>query len=396
MIESTKAASRWTTRIVPLFLAAAVGYATYVVVARVCVQYLLGPLNQHGAAVAILVLYFFFFLLMVSCYARTLYNANANPGAAPLGPRALERLNATRGGKRMTQTYGANDPNSPGLEAFYSRDVFVCETDGRPKWCSECCNWKQDRVHHSREVGRCIHRMDHYCPWAGGMIALNSFKFFVQFVSYTAMYCAVVLGSSAYVLKRQVEHSASPDPYLIAILAISGFFGVFSFMMALMSARYIFMNVTNVDILTYRQKVYTLAVRVPRGTRGSEKFAVIQYPLSGPPTSERKSGVNSPAEDSSATSRDDLATRTFAILSTYPGENPWDLGYWRNFKMVMGTNPVDWLLPIRHSPCTNHESSESLYPMDAFLDRLRSRFGLATGHPSDESTVVEMRAVRGE
>ena len=35
-VASTRAASRWSTRIIPLFLGASVGYATYVVVALVC------------------------------------------------------------------------------------------------------------------------------------------------------------------------------------------------------------------------------------------------------------------------------------------------------------------------------------------------------------------------
>lgn len=34
--ESVRAASRWTTRVIPLVLAASVGYATYVTVARIC------------------------------------------------------------------------------------------------------------------------------------------------------------------------------------------------------------------------------------------------------------------------------------------------------------------------------------------------------------------------
>ncbi|KAI0458451.1 DHHC palmitoyltransferase-domain-containing protein [Xylaria acuta] len=416
-IESTKAATRWTTRIVPVVLAAAVAYATYVVVARVCVKHLLGSLNENGAAVAILVLYFFFFLLMVITYARTLYNANFNPGVVPLGPRAVERQKA-KGGKRMMQSYGAddlegrayeagpdNDPDSPGLECFYSRDAFVCEPDGHPKWCSECCNWKQDRVHHSREIGRCVHRMDHYCPWAGGMIAENSFKFFVQFTTYTALFCAVVLGASAYVLHRQVQHGAPPDPYLIAVIAIAAFFGLFAFLMTVTSARYISLNMTNVDILAFHQKIHWLAVRVPRGTR-SDRFGVIVYPLTRPETSsgDRKRGVNGlglkdpPAGDQAgdlpATSRDDLATRTFAILETTPGENPWDLGPRRNWQSVMGTNLLDWLLPIRHSPCATHENGESLYPMDRILDQLRDRYGLPAGPPSDESTVMEMRGLR--
>jgi hypothetical protein len=47
----------------------------------------------------------------------------------------------------------------------------VCETDGRPRWCSTCCNWKLDRAHHCSELQRCVRKMDHYCPWVGGIVA---------------------------------------------------------------------------------------------------------------------------------------------------------------------------------------------------------------------------------
>ena len=57
------------------------------------------------------------------------------------------------------------DNETPGLEAFYTKDVFVCEDDGRPIWCSKCLNWKPDRTHHCREVDRCVRKMDHFCPW---------------------------------------------------------------------------------------------------------------------------------------------------------------------------------------------------------------------------------------
>ncbi len=56
------------------------------------------------------------------------------------------------------------DP-APDLRDFYTRDVFTCEGDGRPIWCSTCLNWKPDRTHHCREAGRCVKKMDHFCPW---------------------------------------------------------------------------------------------------------------------------------------------------------------------------------------------------------------------------------------
>ena len=55
--------------------------------------------------------------------------------------------------------------SSSNLHEMYIKDVFSCEGDGRPIWCSTCLNFKPDRAHHCREVGRCVRKMDHFCPW---------------------------------------------------------------------------------------------------------------------------------------------------------------------------------------------------------------------------------------
>lgn len=53
----------------------------------------------------------------------------------------------------------------PGLEEFYSRDVFQCDPRGLPIWCGHCNAWKPDRAHHCSDIGRCVRNMDHFCPW---------------------------------------------------------------------------------------------------------------------------------------------------------------------------------------------------------------------------------------
>ena len=188
------------------------------------------------------------------------------------------------------------------------------------------------------------------------------------------------------------------DARLIAGIAIAAFFGLFAFMMTATSMRYVLLNMTNVDMLGSRSKVYQLAVRVPRGTRSTDNFATVTYPLP-----KLELGINGEANKRSVPStgegqagrpsrevRDGLANRTFAILRTEPGENPWHLGYLRNWKEVMGTTIIDWILPIRKSPCTNHESHESLYPMGRVLSDIRARHGLGLG-AMDESHGLEMR-----
>ena len=117
------------------------------------------------------------------------------------------------------------------LESFYTQDVFVCQQDGRPLWCSTCDQYKTDRAHHCRELGRCVRKMDHFCPWyvleilsqiaeylltsnrVGGVVSETSFKFFIQFVVYTCIYCTFALIVSAYFtaeIRRNVSLTATP------------------------------------------------------------------------------------------------------------------------------------------------------------------------------------------
>jgi palmitoyltransferase len=162
--------------------------------------------------------------------------------------------------------------------------------------------------------------------------------------------------------------------------------------MTLTSARYILINLTTVDYLKSKNVVYQLAVRVPRGTPATQNYNVITYPLPRSTPASDISGQTVTTESSSP--RDELATRTFAIVKTEKGENPWDLGYYRNWTSVMGHNPVDWLLPFNESPCARYESNESFYELGPLYPQLRARFGLPEMSSSGELETAEMREMQ--
>ncbi|TPX14932.1 uncharacterized protein E0L32_005041 [Thyridium curvatum] len=447
---STRAVTRWTTRIIPLVLAGCVGYATWVTIVRICVDYLLRTKDQTGLAIAILVLYCVFFTLMVVTYLRTLIIINTNPGLVPLGhtvPHDTEQYRMSlRGGdgkdsrrrhrrrrsrreaddlesQPYTQAAGIEpdlNPDSPGLEQFYSKDVFVCATDGRPVWCSSCRNWKPDRSHHSSEMERCVRKMDHYCPWVGGIVS------------------ETFLAISAYTLSDQITNY-SVDGTVIGVLALSAFFGLFVATMTLTSFRFIFMNLTNVDVLSYKSKVYQLAVRIPRGSPATSRYPVITYPLPQPPPPPMSSGPNgslppqqqqlnghingngngngyaepwpgpqyqtyqgsapppngqhASSRDEPVSSRDLRAQRTFAIVRTERGENPWDRGYYGNWKSVMGGDVLDWLLPFRPSPCVREEDNRSFYRLGPVYREICRRYDLPPLPREESDGGVEMREV---
>ncbi|KAJ4312137.1 Palmitoyltransferase pfa5 [Fusarium piperis] len=400
---SNRAETRWTVRLVPFFCAAAIGYATYLTVAHLCVNYLLREKKKTATAVVLLVLYFVFFFLTIATYLRTFLTIQFKTGIVPLTPEreALDQQRQQikkRGGDLEALPWVPPDrnPDSPGLETFYSKDVFVCESDGRPRWCSECRNWKPDRAHHSSDLDRCVRKMDHLCPWVGGVVGENSFNFFVQFTLYCAAFCAVCLAASGYSLHLKMQDGESLDARIVVGIALAGLFCLFTSAMTMTSARFVLTNITNIDLFKKNQ-VFRLAVRVPQATRPTDGFQTIVYPLSSVPPSPyviERGQLNSVNRSRTATpeprmsARDQQARRTFAILMTEPGENPWDLGYWGNFKSVMGNSIFEWLLPIRHSPCCNHDSMVSDYEYGPLVEVLKRRYGITDDEPAKEG--IEM------
>lgn len=129
------------------------------------------------------------------CYLRVLHEIILNPGFVPLGPQWSEKQtksdkNARKGRRSRSgktdnisgEKAGDFPPAEPGisggndlesglsaeeasLESFYTKNFFVCQQDGMPIWCSTCLQFKPDRARHCREVGRCVRKMDHFCPW---------------------------------------------------------------------------------------------------------------------------------------------------------------------------------------------------------------------------------------
>lgn len=172
------------------------------------VDYLINPYPRYarsprvGTGAAILVVFYVLLFPMVMTYLRLLYNVVWSPGYLPRGtPRIEEQQDSNRTSsdrhrrKHRRRKSSRSRPrtaekadraevdvdvergleyvaggkayplNTTGLESFYTKDVFVCQLDGRPSYCSTCCQFKTDRAHHCREVNRCVRKMDHFCPW---------------------------------------------------------------------------------------------------------------------------------------------------------------------------------------------------------------------------------------
>jgi palmitoyltransferase len=151
----------------------------------------------------LIALYYIFLFPVLACYLRLIQIIIVEPGYVSRGRgwdnqrrKALEkdphrrkhrrtsRASASQGNGESppwpgttaasgSQTRGSQHDGSEreehkaevGLEDWWSKEVFVCQYDGFPAWCSTCLNFKPDRTHHCREIQRCVRKMDHFCPW---------------------------------------------------------------------------------------------------------------------------------------------------------------------------------------------------------------------------------------
>lgn len=433
-----KAVNIWTARVIPVILLGIIGYASWAITEILGIHYLIHPpkdtdlLPRVSSAILILVIYYLLLLPVLACYARLLITIIINPGFVPYGPlwyaanntrshshstrsksRGYRRGNATQREKPTqedisdsstlpeadiesgsTRTLALDVWQKDGIE-FWQRDVFVCNYDGRPAWCNVCMNFKPDRAHHCSEVNRCVKKMDHFCPWVGGIVSETSLKFFIQFVGYTTLFTLHALVSMAVFLAEERRKTSTVDVHKVLTVALAGLFLLFSFGMTLSTLQMTMINVSTVENLSRKTKVWYLAVHIPRpdvGRRISEnpKFLTITYPR--PPEEQQilqQHGGYTPPNTTQQTLTSlqiplpplrtpshYIEPRTFAILSTRQGENPFDLGPFENIQQVMGYTLLDWLLPIRSSPCANHTSSVSAFKMNDIVERLQEEVGL--------------------
>lgn len=263
--------------------------------------------------------------------------------------------------------------------------------------------------------------MDHFCPWIGGVVGERALKFFIQFLFYSAIltcYLTAVFGYFVAQYKRNVH-------WFVA-LGMAGFFLLFTLGMVLNSLHFVFRNITTIESVSRRMY---LAVVLPPELH-SEPAVLPQTKLSAgsdedserPQTSDlddpshanyfsRQGHIPNRTIPSSALSppkskiwkntityplhlpvdRPPIPApepRKFAVLHTPPGMNPWDLGSaYRNFTAVFGTALHDWLLPIKFSPCCDHSSDISEFPLGPEFELLLEDAGLT--QVMDETTTKD-------
>lgn len=150
----------------------------------------------------------------------------------------------------------------------------------------------------------------------------------------------------------------------VITLALGALFGLFTGGMTLSSAQFIFLNITTIENLTRHTKVWQFAVHIarPRDLSSNPPFNTVTFSV----------------PDGTQNSNPEFRSKTYGILHSKRGENPYDLGYYGNWKSVMGNEWWEWLLPITYSPCAQDRGADGLFEMGGVTHRMRATAGLAT------------------
>ncbi|KAF1960907.1 zf-DHHC-domain-containing protein [Byssothecium circinans] len=335
--------------LMPILEIGAMGFSTYVFVYSLSIQYLLSPSptfqelgisRQRSAAIALITIYFLLLMCVILSWMRLLQVIWINPGILPRGDPSIEKQSTS---SRYFDKYSA----------------YVSDYEGRPQWCDKCHNYKPDRAHHCRELNRCVRRMDHYCPWAGGIISETSHKFFIQLIFYGMLWTIFVLVPTAYFLAERLRLVGDKPPTWIALVALSAIFVVFTGTMFFMSTWNASINYSTVETVQ-RGGVHNIAMLVTRGHAPERRSSRI---------SRRREGEGEGPNVLREVTRDG---REYVVFQTQPFDHPWDLGNKENMRSIMGENVLQWFIPLKMSPCTRHDDPRGEFPWStAILDMAR-------------------------
>jgi palmitoyltransferase len=168
-----------TAVIMPLLEFGAIGYVTWVLCYLICVQYLIDPSDElrftlgiqprRSTGIALIVIYAILLLMLLVPWMRLLQVIWTKPDILRPAEPTKEK----------------KDADSGAIEQY---DAYICDYEGVPLFCEKCRIFKPDRTHHCKELGRCVRKMDHFCPWAGGIVAETTHKYFMQFVFFGALF----------------------------------------------------------------------------------------------------------------------------------------------------------------------------------------------------------------
>jgi hypothetical protein len=170
------------------------------------------------------------------------------------------------------------------------------------------------RTSHCQETGRCVSKLDHYCPLLSSAIGVGNYKYYLHFLAYAAL-LAVYLQIMGIVIISNVDIS----PLLVILLVLSSFFA--DFLLIPLTSLHIWMVLNNVTTKESTLLRFSLCQSLPK------KLMWV--------------AVNTEGLGE---------THGYVCLDVDLASKPWSQGFQENWTSVMGNRWWQWLLPVRAAP----------------------------------------------
>jgi len=181
------------------------------------------------------------------------------------------------------------------------------KSDGSIRICKHCKYRKPDRAHHCSTCNKCIHKMDHHCPWIANCVGLRNYKYFFLFLFYSSIGCLYGVLVLIFPIVK-LFMTLSVDKKLGVILPL-GLGDIAAGMSLILSV--IFACAVVSFTIFHLQLIFTNQTTIE--------------------SMERK--------------RNYIVDKNGNLKSSETIENIYDLGYRRNWNVVMGPNPWLWFWP---------------------------------------------------
>ena len=145
-----------------------------------------------------------FYLGSILNLLRLIYKcAYTEPGIIPAipgkqGDNVRDLSAASKGIPVEYKTEGQRAFNGDRLGYFYSEDRFKYAMIVDPNLdcytlslCTSCMIIRPPRAFHCSSCGVCVEEQDHHCPWMGTCIGKRNLKYFLSFLSMTALHAMI-------------------------------------------------------------------------------------------------------------------------------------------------------------------------------------------------------------
>lgn len=222
---------------------------------------------------------------------------------------------------------GANNSGTSPLSLQESKK------SGDRRHCKWCGKYKPDRCHHCRVCKTCILKMDHHCPWIYNCVGFGNYKYFFLLLFYSVLDChLIVISMSESVLRLDNSTPFLTMHYILFGEMLAFFIGV---LVTLFFTFHIWLMMKSMTTIEFCEK------SLPKKEGERRNY------------------------DSSL----------------------YDLGVYGNIRVVLGDNPLLWLLPVAFGQPAgdglNFVSSETRLTMDMEAGRgMRRKTHQKTQRPS--------------